>query len=79
MPRLSDETIFEGDENRSEESGCCPTVETAHCEICERNGSNAQDGGHHSHCNVWYVFVNPASTCLRLATLTIIENARGLT
>ena len=62
MSRLSDKTIFEGDENRSEESGSCPTIETAHCEIRERDGSNAQDSRHHSHCNVWHVFINPAIT-----------------
>jgi hypothetical protein len=79
MSRLSDKTIFEGDENGSEESGGCPTFETAHCEIRERNGCNAQGGGYHSHCNVWYVFINPAITRARSSGPTIIESVRGLT
>ena len=68
MPRLSDKAIFKGNENRSEKSGGRPTFKTAHREIRKWNGSDAQDGGHHSHCDIWYVFVDPAITRLRLTT-----------
>ena len=57
---MGDETVFEGDENCSEESGGRPALQTAHREIGERNGGNTQGGGHHSHCNIWDVFVDPA-------------------
>ena len=79
MPRLSDKAIFEGDENRSEESGGCSTLETAHREIRERDGSNAQDGGHHSHRDIWYVFIDPAITGLRLIIPSITDRIRELT
>jgi len=79
MPRLSDKAIFKGDENRSEESGGCSTFETTHREIRERDGSNAQDGGHHSHCDIWYVFIDPGTTGLQLIIPLIIEMLRELT
>ena len=79
MSRLSDKTVFEGDEYRSEESGGCPTFQTAHCEIRERNGGDTQDGGKHSHCNIWYVFIDPAITGVQLIILTTIANVHRLT
>jgi len=76
MPRLSDKTILKGDENRSEESGGCPAFETAHCEIRERNGSNAHYSGKHSHCNIRHVLVNPAIIRLHLSTGNCWERSR---
>ena len=79
MSRLSDKTVFKGDENCSKESGGCSTFETTHCKICERDGSNTQDGRQHSHCDIWYIFIDPVVSGLPSILLLIVESSLELT
>lgn len=79
MSRLSDKAVFKCDKNRGKEGSGRPTFKTAHCEIGERNSCDAQDGGHHSHCNIGYVFIDPAFAVLQLSIPTIIDSISGRT
>lgn len=58
MSGLSDKAVLKGDENCSEESSGCAAFESAHCEVCERNGGNTQHGWQHSHCDIRYIFID---------------------
>ena len=79
MSRLSDKAVLKGHKNRSKKSGGRPTFKTAHCEIGERNGCDAQGCGEHSHCNIGHIFVYPTIMGAHVSMPTIVENIRGRT
>lgn len=55
MPGLSDEAVFEGDEEGGEEGRGRPTRESAHGEVGERDEGDPKDSGQHAHRNVGHV------------------------